>query len=1179
MNRSRVTGDLASHGNIFVDIANDRVGIGSTIPGQKLSLPDNAKIALGNSADQQLYHDGTLGHLQNNTGHFVNDISGHFYVRNLDGVKSRIIAKSNGAVELYYNGTKMLETNIPSGHNGEVILGQKVHVRHTGSGNGEIFPSSGNLYLNAKDGETSILCVRDAGVHLTFDNTTKFTTQAYGINVTGTTDTDGLVVAGITTMGNRLNVAAGIDITASTSNLYATDGTLSYYATNNGVYLNGAGANGWLRLNAAGSANDRTSINLKGHSASGGDIIYFRTNSTERLKIASTGSITVSGTISPTANNTYDLGGSSTAWSHIYGVDLTLTDTTADSAAGPEFKLFRNSASPADADYLGQIKFAGESSTGVERNYAKITGKILDVTNGAEDGIIEFAHIKNGSQVITGRFRSDSLQLLNGTNFSVAGTSDFTGDATFSGGAGAVTVAAGSDISFTNSTTQWTGDNLAKIQHFNNVLYISGGTGGIIFREAGTSRWRINGDGHFIPEQGDGTLDIGTNSVRVRNGYFDTLYGNGSNITNVDADTLDGQQGSYYRNATNLNAGTIDDARLPGTITSNISGTANNSEALKIVDTRNDGARVPNDYAAHKVTAEFTNQVINGWWSAITVKGWANGYAPWQLWGKSDTTQNINLYARFGHGGNNTWSSLYTIWHSGVDGSGSGLDADTLDGVQASSFVRSDANDTASGQITLTSSSQYALNINNSHDGKIVLQGSTDPYIRFREGTTDKAFIQWHSDGYLMLRNQEDSSSIRLSDDLLYSNNGFASGSIYRMWHAGNDGAGSGLDADTLDGVEGASYLRSDANDTASGQITLTSSSQYPLKINSGSSDGKIVLQGSSNPYIRWQEGTTDKAYIQWHSSGKIIIANQETNERLDIGSGSSGLEFLVDGSAKTVWHSGNDGSGSGLDADLWDGQQFASYLNQALLTSSTVNFSRVNVTGSHGISNDGWFRNSTSGEGLYNTATTQHFYSDDDDYWNIAGGTGANGIRFRDDSGGTIRGYVYCNSSSQIGFLNQGGNWTLRTTTAGITRLGSNQYQLVDGNVSNNLYLLTGTSGSSGLSAFNSSSQWRWQIYGDGTSYGFLDGNWAGWDIKKTINGAFYVDEGSGLARVWNSLNDGSGSGLDADTLDGTQANALVRSGAQSSVSGWHISAYRNGSGTSPVSYTHLTLPTILLV
>ena len=113
-----------------------------------------------------------------------------------------------------------------------------------------------------------------------------------------------------------------------------------------------------------------------------------------------------------------------------YG-NFQLTSSDAGSAAGPEFKLWRNSASPADADYLGQIKFAGESDTGVERNYAKITGKILDASNGTEDGIIEFAHIKAGSQTITGRFRSDSLQLLNGTNLTVDGSvsaTSFTGD-------------------------------------------------------------------------------------------------------------------------------------------------------------------------------------------------------------------------------------------------------------------------------------------------------------------------------------------------------------------------------------------------------------------------------------------------------------------------------------------------------------------------------------------------------------------------------------------------------------------------------------------------------------------------------------------------------------------------------------------------------------------------------
>ena len=138
-----------------------------------------------------------------------------------------------------------------------------------------------------------------------------------------------------------------------------------------------------------------------------GDIIDLKTGGTTRLRAENSGLV---------------ITGISTFSGNIFGTgDLTLTDTTTDSAAGPEFKLFRNSASPADADYLGQIKFAGESDTGVERNYAKITGKILDASNGTEDGILEFAHIKAGSQTITGRWRSDSLQLLNSTNLSVDG--------------------------------------------------------------------------------------------------------------------------------------------------------------------------------------------------------------------------------------------------------------------------------------------------------------------------------------------------------------------------------------------------------------------------------------------------------------------------------------------------------------------------------------------------------------------------------------------------------------------------------------------------------------------------------------------------------------------------------------------------------------------------------------
>jgi len=45
-----------------------------------------------------------------------------------------------------------------------------------------------------------------------------------------------------------------------------------------------------------------------------------------------------------------------------------------------------------------------------------------------------------------------------------------------------------------------------------------------------------------------------------------------------------------------------------------------------------------------------------------------------------------------------------TLWGSSNDGSGSGLDADTVDGIQANSFLRSDASDTMTGDLTIDGS-------------------------------------------------------------------------------------------------------------------------------------------------------------------------------------------------------------------------------------------------------------------------------------------------------------------------------------------------------------------------------------------------------------------------------------------------------------------------------------------
>ena len=120
-----------------------------------------------------------------------------------------------------------------------------------------------------------------------------------------TIDSSGNVGIGTTSPGYMLDVAekirmvAGLKITPTTSNLYATDGALSYYAASNAVYLNGAGASGWLRLNAAGTENNTNSINILGSAA--GALINFQTVGVTRMVIQSDGVVYVSG-----QNNGFD---------------------------------------------------------------------------------------------------------------------------------------------------------------------------------------------------------------------------------------------------------------------------------------------------------------------------------------------------------------------------------------------------------------------------------------------------------------------------------------------------------------------------------------------------------------------------------------------------------------------------------------------------------------------------------------------------------------------------------------------------------------------------------------------------------------------------------------------------------------------------------------------------------
>lgn len=101
--------------------------------------------------------------------------------------------------------------------------------------------------------------------------------------------------------------------------------------------------------------------------------------------------------------------------------NITLTSTDAGSSAAPTIDLVRDSSSPADADYLGQLAFKGDDDGGSVHTYAKISGKIDDASAGSEDGLLEFAVVSGGSNEIVARIKNNGLFLNTGNTLRFEG--------------------------------------------------------------------------------------------------------------------------------------------------------------------------------------------------------------------------------------------------------------------------------------------------------------------------------------------------------------------------------------------------------------------------------------------------------------------------------------------------------------------------------------------------------------------------------------------------------------------------------------------------------------------------------------------------------------------------------------------------------------------------------------
>jgi hypothetical protein len=210
-------------------------------------------------------------------------------------------------------------------------------------------------------------------------------------------------------------------------------------------------------------------------------------------------------------------------------------------------------------------------------------------------------------------------------------------------------------------------------------------------------------------------------------------------------------------------------------------------------------------------------------------------------------------------------AQLADVWRASNDGAGSGLDADLLDGRQASEFV-SKAGDTMSGPLAV-----QGLEVTT---GDIVMSRTSFAwgYI-VRPNIAGYRKIQLAAVGGGPLENVE------LNAEVLTKQGG-------AIWHAANDGAGSGLDADLLDGHDGGYYA------DVIGRLGF-----WPVRQGTGIGQLANVVQ------MGWS-GTRVKVTIDASDMGNIVFDNH-----------------IAD-----VWRVSNDGAGSGLDADLLDGRQASDF-------------------------------------------------------------------------------------------------------------------------------------------------------------------------------------------------------------------------------------------------------------
>jgi len=208
---------------------------------------------------------------------------------------------------------------------------------------------------------------------------------------------------------------------------------------------------------------------------------------------------------------------------------VTLTNT-ADDATGPKFILQSDRATPADNDVAGTIEFRASDDAGAQVLSASILSKITDVSNGSEDGNIEFAVHAAGS--------STTIATVDATGLTV--NSGSLGTGTLSLTSASITDSSGSisfgdeNLTTTGTITAATGSSIGNLTLANGSITDS--SGAISFGDENlTTTGNITGATVTYT-----TLNDGSNNITATAAEINALDGIASTVTElniIDGDT------------------------------------------------------------------------------------------------------------------------------------------------------------------------------------------------------------------------------------------------------------------------------------------------------------------------------------------------------------------------------------------------------------------------------------------------------------------------------------------------------------------------------------------------------------------------------------------------------------------------------------------------------------------